>query len=122
MIIKEEILEVAENFLEIGGIRDDGSPCEFYGTTEQIVLFARLIDSRGYNLGYDNGVVDAKTGQEELLKSYQEELLKSYQEEVEKCFELAQRLDALNPELVGAFTGSPSERIERQLYALGVLK
>ena len=114
MIIKEEILEVAENFLEIGGIRDDGSPCEFYGTTEQIVLFARLIDSRGYNLGYDNGVVDAKTGQEELLKSYQEE--------VEKCFELAQRLDALNPELVGAFTGSPSERIERQLYALGVLK
>ncbi len=44
------------------------------------------------------------------------------QEELEKCWELAQRLDALNPELVGAFTGTPSQRIERQLYALGVLE
>jgi hypothetical protein len=51
----------------------------------------------------------------------QEELLKEYQQEIEKCWELAQRLDALNPELVGAFTGSPSERIERQLYTLGIL-
>jgi hypothetical protein len=51
----------------------------------------------------------------------QEQLLKDYQEELEKCFQLAQRLDALNPELVGAFTGSPSHRIERQLYALGIL-
>ena len=42
-------------------------------------------------------------------------------EEVEKCFKIAQRLDALNPELAGAFTGSPSERIERQLYTLGIL-
>jgi hypothetical protein len=52
----------------------------------------------------------------------QEEILKSYQEEIEKCWELAQKLDYLNPELTGAFTGTPSERIERQLYALGVLK
>jgi len=52
----------------------------------------------------------------------QEELLKEYQQEIEKCWELAQRLDALNPELVGAFTGSPSERIERQLYTLGILE
>lgn len=51
----------------------------------------------------------------------EEELLKDYQEELEKCFDLAQRLDALNPELVGAFTGTPSQRIERQLYALGIL-
>lgn len=42
-------------------------------------------------------------------------------EEIEKCFNIAQKLDALNPELVGAFTGSPSLRIERQLYALGIL-
>lgn len=62
MTTEEEILELAENFLEIGGIRDDGSPCEFYGTKEQLVSFARLIDSRGYNLGYDNGVFDAKEG------------------------------------------------------------
>jgi hypothetical protein len=52
----------------------------------------------------------------------QEELLKEYQQEIEKCWELAQKLDALNPELVGAFTGSPSQRIERQLYTLGILK
>jgi hypothetical protein len=52
----------------------------------------------------------------------QKELLKTYQEEVEKCFNLAQLLDALNPDLAGSFTGTPSERIERQLYALGVLK
>jgi hypothetical protein len=51
----------------------------------------------------------------------QEELLKEYQQEIEKCWELAQKLDSLNPELVGAFTGSPSERIERQLYTLGIL-
>jgi hypothetical protein len=51
----------------------------------------------------------------------QEELMKAFQEELEKCFDLAQRLDALNPGLVGAFTGTPSERIERQLYALGIL-
>ena len=52
----------------------------------------------------------------------QEELLKEYQQEIEKCWELAQKLDILNPELVGAFTGSPSERIERQLYTLGILE
>ena len=54
---------------------------------------------------------------EHLLKEDYKEVL----EELEKCFDLAQRLDALNPELVGAFTGSPSQRIERQLYALGIL-
>ena len=50
------------------------------------------------------------------------ELLNHYQDEVDKCWEIAQKLDALNPELVGAFTGTPSLRIERQLYALGILK
>ena len=42
-------------------------------------------------------------------------------EEVKKCFDIAQRLDALNPELARTFTGTPSERIERQLYSLGIL-
>ena len=51
----------------------------------------------------------------------QQELLTSYQKEVEKCFKIAQKLDALNPELAGTFTETPSERIERQLYALGIL-
>jgi hypothetical protein len=52
----------------------------------------------------------------------EKEILKSYQQEVERCFEIAQKLDTLNPELAGTFTGSPSERIERQLYALGILE
>ena len=51
----------------------------------------------------------------------QQELLNHYQDEVDKCWNIAQKRDALNPELVGAFTGSPSLRIERQLYALGIL-
>ena len=51
----------------------------------------------------------------------QKELLNDYQQEVEKCWNIAQKLDALNPELIGAFTGTPSERIERQLYVLGIL-
>jgi hypothetical protein len=59
---------------------------------------------------------------EKMKMTEQEELIKDYQEEIEKCFQLAQRLDALNPELAGAFTGTPSERIERQLYTLGILK
>jgi hypothetical protein len=56
-----------------------------------------------------------------LMTDEQQELLNSYQEEIEKCFKIAQKLDALNPELPCTFTGSPSERIERQLYALGIL-
>lgn len=43
------------------------------------------------------------------------ELMKAYQEEIEKCWNLAQRLDAENPEVPMAFTGTPSERIERQI-------
>lgn len=52
----------------------------------------------------------------------EQKLLDKYQEEIEKCFKIAQKLDALNPELACAFTGTPSERIERQLYTLGILK
>ncbi len=51
----------------------------------------------------------------------EKELLGRFQQEVIKCFEIAQKLDNLNPELTSAFTGTPSERIERQLYALGIL-
>mgnify|MGYP007038830254 CR=1 FL=1 len=55
------------------------------------------------------------------MTNEQQELLNSFQEEVEKCFVIAQKLDALNPELARAFTGTPSLRITRQLYALGIL-
>ena len=36
-----------------------------------------------------------------------------YKAEVEKCFDLAQRLDALDPEAPGTFAGTPSERLIR---------
>lgn len=49
------------------------------------------------------------------------ELLNAYQEEVEKCYEIAQKLDAINSTRI-SFTGSPSERIKRQLYMLGIFK
>lgn len=56
------------------------------------------------------------------LMTEEQELLNDYREEVEKCFEIAQKLDALHPELPCTFTGTPSERIKRHLYALGILK
>ena len=46
------------------------------------------------------------------------EVIQLYQRELEKCFILAQKLDKLNPNIPGAFTGSPSERIERQMLSL----
>ena len=48
------------------------------------------------------------------------ELLIEYQSETERCYEIAQRLDALNPEVPDAFIGNPSERIERQLKYKGL--
>lgn len=54
-------------------------------------------------------------------KDEYKELLKLCQEEIGKCFDLAQRLDSLDPEIEGAFTGPPSERIERQLKAKGLM-
>ena len=44
----------------------------------------------------------------------------SYQKEVEACFDIAQRLDSLNPTLSRAFTGTPSERIKRQLALMNI--
>lgn len=38
----------------------------------------------------------------------------------QKCYDIAMRLDAGNPTLPGAFTGSVSERIYRQLAAHGL--
>jgi len=50
-----------------------------------------------------------------------QERLDAYQAELEKLNDIALRLDSQNPELPGAFTGTISERIERQLRATGVI-
>lgn len=47
-------------------------------------------------------------------------LFDAYKSETEKIYEIANMLDIANPELPGAFTGDPSERISRQLKALGM--
>jgi hypothetical protein len=57
-----------------------------------------------------------------IVMDEEQELRLQYQEEVENCFKIAQKLDALNPELKGSFTGTPSERIVRQLINLGILE
>lgn len=42
-------------------------------------------------------------------------------QEVVKLFDLAQLVDSLNPTLPGAFTGTPSERLKRQLEYHNIL-
>lgn len=49
-------------------------------------------------------------------------LLESYQKEVEQCWQLAQLLDAMDPDVPKAFTGTPSERIRRQIEKLAKLR
>lgn len=39
-----------------------------------------------------------------------------------KCSKIALKLEVMNPEIPGAFTGTPSQRIKRQLEALGILE
>lgn len=39
--------------------------------------------------------------------------LEEVKADFERCFDLAQRLDALNPDAPGAFTGTVSERLWR---------
>jgi hypothetical protein len=59
---------------------------------------------------------DARHAAAELANEHTK-LLEDFRSEVVKCYELANRLDALNPEESKSFTGTPSERIERQLRA-----
>lgn len=47
----EQILELVRFHFEEGGIRDDGSCSEYYGTTRDFVDFARAI----YEIGNENG-------------------------------------------------------------------
>jgi hypothetical protein len=58
LITRDEILELAEQILQVDGIRDDGSFSGFYGTTEDFIKFARVI----YEEGYDDGCFQATGG------------------------------------------------------------
>lgn len=48
------------------------------------------------------------------------DLLRAFQAENKKCYDIANRLDAFNPEIPGAFTGTPSDRILRQITAQNI--
>jgi hypothetical protein len=48
---EEQILEFVRFHFEEGGIRDDGSCSEYYGTTKDFIDFARAI----YEVGNENG-------------------------------------------------------------------
>ena len=49
-------------------------------------------------------------------------LLKIFQDEVTHCYDIANRLDSMNPHIKNAFIGTPSERIVRQLQALCIFE
>ena len=50
----------------------------------------------------------------------EQKLFDSYRKEVEALYIIAQILDVANNHVHGAFTGTPSERIKRQLEHLKV--
>ena len=69
------------------------------------------------NQTHDDAVESAAALVAPLEQSHGEALatLAQYQKEMESVHDIAQRLDAQNPELPGSFTGVPSERIKRHL-------
>lgn len=71
-------------------------------------------------LAYKVGHRDARHAAAELALNADEKikLMDDYRLEVERCFDIAQRLDAMNSGLPGAFTGTPSERIRRQIASM----
>lgn len=44
---KEQILTLVKEHFEVGGIRDDGSSSEYYGTPDDFLKFARAIYEKG---------------------------------------------------------------------------
>lgn len=68
-------------------------------------------------LAYKNGHRDARHAAAELANEHTA-LFEEFRAEVQRCFDLAQRMDSLEPGIPGAFTGTPSERIARQLAVM----
>ena len=47
MMTDEQILTLVKEHFEVGGIRDDGSSSEYYGTPDAFLKFAREIYEKG---------------------------------------------------------------------------
>lgn len=55
----QQILELVRFHFEEGGLRDDGSCSEYFGTPEDFIEFAQEIFQMGYNEGsYDMSYYD----------------------------------------------------------------
>ena len=53
-----EILSLVKEHFEVGGIRDDGSSSEYYGTPDAFLKFARKMYSEGWREGYEVGYAE----------------------------------------------------------------
>ena len=53
-----EILTLVKEHFEVGGIRDDGSSSEYYGTPDDFLKFALVM----YNKGQEEEIRRQKTG------------------------------------------------------------
>ena len=51
----EQILELVRFHFQEGGLRDDGSCSEYFGTPEDFIEFALAIYEQGYGEGYGRG-------------------------------------------------------------------
>ena len=47
MMTEEQILTLVKEHFEVGGIRDDGSSSEYYGTPDAFLKFAREMYEKG---------------------------------------------------------------------------
>lgn len=52
---KDEILKLMKQSFKVGGIRDDGSCDEWYGSTDDFLKFAKDVYDNGYDDGIDVG-------------------------------------------------------------------
>lgn len=60
----EQILELVKKHFKVGGLRDDGSSSEYYGTPDAFLKFALAIHEDAYNKGYDEGWESSKVSTE----------------------------------------------------------
>ena len=56
MVTDAQILKLAQEHFEVGGIRDDGSCSEYYGNLDAFLKFARAIREDAYQEGFNEGI------------------------------------------------------------------
>lgn len=54
----EQILILVKEYFKVGGIRDDGSSSEYYGTPDAFLKFAERMYNEGKYQGYEDGYAE----------------------------------------------------------------